>query len=247
MTKFIVFCVKGITALLIAVLASSCNGKFDLGNNSITGSGKVITEVREVASFDKVSVCCGLECVIEQGDSFKVTVEADDNLIKKISTKVENGTLIISSDYNNFFNVSSRKITVRMPNVKSLEATSGSTLIATKTIHESSVNLKTSSGSEMTVNIESDTLRLESSSGSEQIIKGKALALFTSSSSGSSIDAEDLLANEVSSQSSSGSSTEIYPLVYLKAKASSGSSIEYKNMPKTVHKEESSGGSVSNK
>lgn len=244
MTKFILYCVKGITALLIALLLSSCNGKFELGN-SITGSGKVVTEVRDVNSFDKVSVCCGLECIIEQSDTFKVTVEADDNLIKKISTKVENGTLIISTDYSNFLKVKSRKITVKMPVIKSLETTSGSSLITSKTIHETSVNLKTSSGSEMNVNIESDTLRLESSSGSEQKIKGKALVLFTSSSSGSSIMADDLLANEVSSQSTSGSSTEISPLVSLKAKASSGSSIEYKNIPKTIHKEETSGGSVS--
>jgi len=79
----------------------------------------------------------------------------------------------------------------------------------------------------------------------EQKIKGKALVLFTSSSSGSSIEAEHLFANEVSSQSTSGSSTDINPLVSLKAKASSGSSIEYRNIPKTLSKEESSGGSVS--
>lgn len=79
----------------------------------------------------------------------------------------------------------------------------------------------------------------------QQKIKGKALVLFTSSSSGSSIEAEHLFANEVSSQSTSGSSTDINPLVSLKAKASSGSSIEYRNIPKTLSKEESSGGSVS--
>jgi len=97
----------------------------------------------------------------------------------------------------------------------------------------------------MNVETESDTIRLESTSGSEQKIKGKALVLFTSSSSGSSIEAEGLLANEISSQSTSGSSTEVNPIVSLKAKASSGSSIDYKNKPKSISKEESSGGSVS--
>ncbi|MGV9003997.1 head GIN domain-containing protein [Flavobacterium sp.] len=244
MIKFIIFCVKVISAVVIGVLVTSCNGKTDFGN-SITGSGKVVTEVRNVDSFDKVTVCCGLECEIEQSDVFKVTVEADDNLINDISTRVENGTLIISTNYSNFLNVSSRKIKVKMPIIKSIESTSGATLTASKVIRESSVSLKTSSGSEMNVNIESDTLRLEATSGSEQKIRGKALVLLTASSSGSTIDAEDLLANEVSAQSTSGSSTDVNPLVSLKAKASSGSSIEYKKTPKTVNKEESSGGSVS--
>ena len=244
MVKFIMYCVKGISVAIVALLVASCNGKIDLGN-SITGSGKVVSEQRNVADFNKVTVCCGLECEIIQAPTFKVTVEADDNLIKDIKTTVVNGTLTISTDYGNYYNVTSKKITVEMPNIKSLETTSGSTLVASKGIRESSVNLKTSSGSEMKVNIESDTLRLESTSGSEQNIKGKALVLFTSSSSGSSIDAENLLANEVSSQSTSGSSTEVNPLLSLKAKASSGSSIDYKNKPKTLSKEESSGGSVS--
>jgi hypothetical protein len=244
MVKCIMYFVKTVTAILIAILVSSCNGKIDLGN-SVTGSGNVVTEVRNVSDFNKVTVCCGLECEIIQASTFKVTVEADDNLIKDIKTTVVNGTLEISSEYGNYFDVNSKKIIVEMPNIKSLETTSGSTLMASKKILETSVNLKTSSGSEMNVNIESDTIRLESTSGSEQKIRGKALVLFTSSSSGSSIDADGLMANEVSSQSTSGSSTDVNPIVSLKAKASSGSSIDYKNKPKTITKEESSGGSVS--
>ncbi|HPW97528.1 MAG TPA: head GIN domain-containing protein [Flavobacterium sp.] len=244
MIKFVMFCVKAFVATLVGLLVTSCNGKIDLGN-SITGSGKVVKEVRNLDSFDKVTVCCGLECEIIQAPNFKVTVEADDNLIKDIKTSVINGTLKISTDYGNYVNVTSKKIIVEMPNVKSLETTSGSSLKTIKTIRENSLSLKTSSGSEMNVETESDTIRLESTSGSEQKIKGKALVLFTSSSSGSSIEAEGLLANEISSQSTSGSSTEVNPIVSLKAKASSGSSIDYKNKPKSISKEESSGGSVS--
>ena len=76
-------------------------------------------------------------------------------------------------------------------------------------------------------------------------VTGKALKLYTSSSSGSSIDANRLLANEVSAESSSGSSTNVHPIVTFNAKASSGSSINYKTNPKNVKLDESSGGSIS--
>ncbi|MEY3500465.1 MAG: hypothetical protein RL308_2134, partial [Bacteroidota bacterium] len=56
---------------------------------------------------------------------------------------------------------------------------------------------------------------------------------------------KNLMANEVFSQTSSGSNTSVYPILKLEAKASSGSTISYHKIPKTIVKEESSGGSVS--
>ena len=69
----------------------------------------------------------------------------------------------------------------------------------------------------------------------------------TNSSSGSTINAQELAANEITAESTSGSNTSVNPIVLLNAKASSGSSIEYVKEPKKVVKEESSGGSVSKK
>jgi hypothetical protein len=245
MVKFVMYCVKALAAAIIGLLVTSCNGNFNVGK-SITGSGNVVKEQRNLNTFDKVTVCCGLECEIVQAADYKVTVEADDNLIRDIKTTVENGTLVIATDYTNYKNVSSKKIIVQMPIVKKLETTSGSSLTSSN-LHGSNVRIKTSSGSKMEITVESDTISLESSSGSHQRIKGKALILKTKSSSGSTIDAKDLMANEVSSESSSGSSTKTHPLLHLKASASSGSSISYVNQPKTISKEESSGGRISKK
>jgi hypothetical protein len=160
-------------------------------------------------------------------------------------TKVENNTLIIYSEYNNYINVTAKKITVRLPKVLSLETTSGASLQSGSLLTGEDIKLKSSSGSTMEVEVESDKVTLESSSGSEQQISGKALKLYTASSSGSHIDADELLANEVYAQSSSGSSTTVNPIVLLDGKASSGSSISYSKSPKEIRVEESSGGSVS--
>ena len=53
------------------------------------------------------------------------------------------------------------------------------------------------------------------------------------------------MANEITSEATSGSSSKVYPIELLKAKASSGGSIDYNHSPKTISKEESSGGSIS--
>ncbi len=243
MMKIGMYLIKIVTATIIAITLTSCNWTVNLGN-SVTGSGNIVKEERKLNGFDKVEVKTGLDCEIQQADNFQVMVQADDNVIKDIKTVVENGTLKIYCDISNFHNVT-KKIIVSMPNITSLESSSGSTLKSINTLIGNNISLKSSSGSEMNVNIEADTLSLETSSGSEQNIRGKALLLYTASSSGSSINAENLLANDVKSQSSSGSSTDVHAILTLDAKASSGSSIEYKGTPKQVTKEESSGGSVS--
>ena len=86
----------------------------------------------------------------------------------------------------------------------------------------------------------------DSSSGSNITVSGKALNLQTSTSSGSEINAEELASNEIIADASSGSFTNVKPIVKLNGTASSGSSITYYQTPKTLIKTESSGGSVTN-
>lgn len=237
--------VKFIIAACLALLFGSCKYDIDLGGKKITGSGHVTSQDRNVKNFTKVEVSKGLDCEIFQDPNFKVTVEADDNLQEGITTKVENGTLVISSKYNNYRNVKSKKIIVHLPVIEGLEATSGSNLYTNSVIKGTDILVKSSSGSEIKAHLEADKIALEASSGSTLKAEGIALDITTDSSSGSSIEAQNLLANNVNAQSSSGSSTTVHPIVSLKAKASSGSSIDYNNTPKQIEKEESSGGSVS--
>lgn len=245
MVKFLVFCTKIIAATIAAVLFTSCHIKdIDFGNG-IDGNGNVTKQTRNVENnFSKIDVSRGLNVTIEQSESYFVEVEADENLQEHITTRVENGTLIITSD-DNIDEAKAKNILVRFPLLKYLEATSGSSVSSNGIFKGTDVNVKTSSGSEAILALEFDNITCESSSGSTLKIRGKALQLNTASSSGSSIEAQDLLVNDVIAQSTSGSSTNVNPIVSLNAKSSSGSSIDYKGSPKTVVKEESSGGSVS--
>jgi hypothetical protein len=245
MVKFVVFCTKVIAATIAAVLFSSCHVRDIEFGSGIDGNGNVTTQKRNVeGNFTKVDVSRGLNVTLEQADTYFVEVEADDNLQELITTKVENGTLFITSD-ENIDEATAKNIRVKLPSLTALETTSGSSVSTKNTFSGTDINVKTSSGSEADLSLEYDAIKCESTSGSTLDVKGKALKLTTHSSSGSEIDAKGLLVNDVVSESSSGSSTDVHPLVSLNAKASSGSSIDYDGSPKTVSKEESSGGSVS--
>ncbi len=241
MIKIIIHITKFIIATITALLFASCN--FNI--NSIEGSGNVTTEKRIVqGDFKNVSVSNAIDLVIEQADSTEIIVEADDNIQKEITTKVQNGTLVISCKFSSFNNVT-KKVTVKMPVIDKIEASSASSVHSKNVLQGENIHLDASSASTIDVNIESDNISFESGSGSTINAQGKALKIKTSASSGSSINAEKLLANEVEAEASSGASISVHPILRLKADASSGSSINYDSSPKTIEKSENSGGSIS--
>ena len=232
-----------ILALLIVLTLTSCNANLNLGNG-VDGSGNIITEKRTInENFDKISSSTGVTVIVEQGTPTDIEVETDDNLMQYVITKVENGTLIVKIE-GNINTMSSIDVRVKMNSIVGLEASSGSSITSKNTLKGNTIAVKSSSGSEIEAVLEYENVSCESSSGSNITVSGKTLKLETASSSGSEINANQLAANDVFAQSSSGSSTSVKPIVKLDAKASSGSSIDYVQTPKTITKEETSGGSV---
>ncbi len=67
---------------------------------SVTGSGNIVKEDREVSNFNQVLLTGIGELIIDQGDSEALTIEADDNLLPVITSKVSNHVLEIGLDDN---------------------------------------------------------------------------------------------------------------------------------------------------
>ena len=64
---------------------------------AVDGSGKVISEPRNVSGFSRVSLSGDAELVIEQTGSESLTVTADDNLLPYLTSEVQGGELRLRS------------------------------------------------------------------------------------------------------------------------------------------------------
>lgn len=247
MVKFILYITKLIITAAMAMLFASCNFSVDFGED-LTGDGNVVTESRNNdTEFTSVEVSRGLDVEIEQSASKSITVIADKNLQNHISTQIESGVLKITTDVN-IREAESKKIIVKMPIIDVLQASSAATITGKTLIRANNLGLSTSSAGEIDLNFEGESLSAESSSAGNIQLSGKAIRFDVSSSSGSSIDAKELLANDISAKASSGSGIDIHPLVNLNGRASSGGFIRYHNKPKNnVTKKISSGGSINEK
>lgn len=84
----------GIAVLILASLACST---LTVGTNRVTGSGKVASEVRSLPEFTGVELVGSADVNILLSDKQSVNVQADDNILPLIETKVVNGTLVVST------------------------------------------------------------------------------------------------------------------------------------------------------
>jgi hypothetical protein len=76
--------------ILLSVIANGC-----LFGPSVSGSGHVTSETRNMSGFSNVSLEGSGRLVIAQGGVESLTVTADDNLMPYIQTEVRGGTLVL--------------------------------------------------------------------------------------------------------------------------------------------------------
>ncbi|GGD16037.1 head GIN domain-containing protein [Flavobacterium orientale] len=246
MIKFILNFVKIVISVVVALLATSCEIKID-GLHSVSGNKNVITSTRSTSeSFTKIQASRGLDVEIYQGNENAITIEADENLHEYIKTSVENGKLKITTT-KNIKRAEEKKVKVTFKELEAISTSSGSFVVSKNNLIVPTLDLKSSSGSEIDIKVESENISCKASSGSTIILSGKAINLDASTSSGSDIKAKELLTNNVITTASSGSSIQVYPILSLNAKASSGGSILYYKEPNSIIKKATSGGSVKSK
>ena len=88
------------TILIIAIISSF----WGCSRHQITGSSTIISEIRNLDSFNKVSSMGPYKITITKGKKQNVEIFANDNIIKKVRTNVTNRKLILSTvpgDYRN--------------------------------------------------------------------------------------------------------------------------------------------------
>lgn len=214
-----------------------------ISNPVIKGNGKIVVEDRKIeAKFNKIEISNGLNLSIEQSNKGEVLVETDENLQSKIIVVVERDVLKIYSKET--LKSETLNISVKMPEIKSIEASSASTVKSINRLKSSSLNIESSSSASINLEVDVKELDCNSSSASKVVLSGSSKEIEINASSAAKIEAIDLKAREVEVNASSGSDVSVNALSSLDAHASSGAKIFYKGEPDKLEVKSSSGGKV---
>jgi len=224
---------------LILILIKSCRFR--------TGSGNIITETRSTGSFDGISVGGGFDVEVKTGTVTSVIVEADDNIMKFIQTRVSGNTLKINTeDMNNYTDVH-MKVFITAPAIKRIKA-SASAAVEVLGILKAADELTfgASSGSSVKAELDAPRVTADASSGASVTLSGKTQEYSVQASSGGEIRSGELLSENTTVKASSGASARVHASISLNANASSGASITYRGAA-VVNQSVSSGGSINKK
>lgn len=212
-------------AFILAIFASSCIMDVNFGNGK-KGNGEIVEESRKVTEdFTVVSASEGLDVFVTQDTEFKISVEADENIIDLIGTDIKDGKLRIHAIEN--IGRATKKIYVTLPEVTALKCSSGADLIVQNIIEAEKIELDASSGSDLKVELTASEISADASSGASIKVSGRTDMLYADASSGADIRARELDTKKCNADASSGADISVNVSESLIADASSGADIRY--------------------
>jgi hypothetical protein len=192
---------KNITklVLLFVITLASCNPNVRISED-VEGNGSVIKEKRAITdNFDKIIATSGINVFVTQSTTNQVEVETDENLMKYVVAKVENGILMVKLEGNVSF-MSTINIYVSGASFTGLKATGDATITTKNLLSGNLIDIQTVNGSQITANLEFSKVNCQASKGSTIIVSGKAKQFYTNFSSGGEIDSSKLEAAEILEQ-----------------------------------------------
>lgn len=224
---------------VIIIALVSCNHR--------TGSGNIVSEIRNPGNFNKVSVGGSFEVEVKKGNDTRVEVEADDNIIKFIVTRVEDNTLKIYMKDNFSFSNVHMKVMITAPLINSIKASGSAEVeVLDKLAGSGKLSFKASSSSSIKAEVDAPEIETDASSSATINLTGRTKSHKSEASSSADIRAFGLLSESVTARVSSSANIQVFASVNINARASSSGSIEYKGAA-AVSKSESSSGSVEKK
>ena len=210
----------------------------------IHGSGKIITEKKQVESFTGISAGSAFEVEVHIGSPVSVEIEADDNLMKMVQVKVVDNTLRIHFRENYSITNGHLKALVTVPSLNYIES-SGAANVTVLDLLKNTVKIKldASGAAKIKADVEAPDVDAESSGAANIELTGKTRNFDADASGAGNIHASGLLCENVKAEASGAGNVHVYASVKLKANASGAGNVFYKGGA-AVEKESSGGGSV---
>ncbi len=216
-------------------------------NGSVRGSGTVVTQNREVADFQSVEINYPVELTIQQGNVPAVTVEAEDNLLPQLATRVAGSTLYIEEsqpDWTQRVNPT-RPVVIHMT-VKDLQnvdfPSAGSLQI--KNVETEALRISISGAGTVNLsNLSTHTLTVNLSGAGNITASGTADSLNLDISGFGGFQGGDLASQSVDVTISGAGNATVWAKSNLSANISGTGSVKYYGSP-SVQREVSGLGSV---
>jgi hypothetical protein len=218
----------------------------DFTGESVTGSGNVIMEPRDVSNFDRVEFSIPGKLTIQQGSSESLTISAEDNIIPLLVTNVSAGRLTIrfKPGYN-IRTTRSPEFTLMVKDLNDIGVSSSGSVFV-QALDTGNLTLTLSSSGSITIDtLQAKNITARISSSGDISLKGNANQLNLRISSSGDFQAADLQINSADVGISSSGNATLWVVKDLKVNISSSGDVYYYGSPTVSQRITSSGKVVS--
>jgi hypothetical protein len=226
-----------IAMLSITAGASSCMF------HCVHGSGHQTSETRTLSPFTKLDVSGGFNLVLKQDSSTKITITADDNLLKYVKTNVEDGVLHIYTK-KNICNSGSMTVHVGIRQLEEIKGTGAIEVTAEGKIVTKDVAFRTSGASKITLDLDAANVTTETTGAGELYLTGQASSHHIETSGVAKVHAYDFVVGNYYINTSGAGECDINVLHSLEIHSSGASEVKYKGNPTNVTNDKSGASSV---
>lgn len=212
----------------------------------ITGDGNVISDSREVGSFDNIGVSGSFDVDLVKGKEGKIEIKIEKNLLPYLITEVKDGELKIK--WKKGTNIRTHKgvhLTVYFNSIDGVTLSGSGDIVGKDLIESNNFNVAISGSGDINLNLKVKTMESRISGSGDLTFKGSAKS-FTSSVSGSGdIEAYALQTDKANIKVSGSGDMTISVKNELYARVSGSGDISYKGNPAKEDVKVSGSGNIS--
>ena len=225
----------------VFTLLSSCVFEYE------SGSGNIITQKRNLAAFTGIASSNAIDVEVRTG-ALKIEVEADDNIIEYVETRVSGNTLHVGIKKGVSLHNTHIKVNITVPELTSISANSSSDVKVLDVIKSNNkLSFDASSSADIEAEVDAPEVAAKASSSASVQLSGRTKNYRAEVSSSADIRSFDLLSENTDVTANSSGSADVHASVTLNAEASSSGSVAYTggaaakvntNSSGSVHKKE---------
>lgn len=222
-----------LAAFPVAIRAQTTPGR-------LYGSKVMKTESREMGDFDRISVSSGISVRVQPAETGGVTVEAEDNVVPHVLTRVNDNVLEIGLPPGMaFFDIKTIVVAVKCKSLRGIAATASSSVTVEGTLSGPDLTCNLLSGSSLKAAVSLRDLLVDLEGGAFASLKGNAEKATIRVDGGSMLKAGGLSIQSCTVSATGSSRAALQVSKDLSVTASGVSTVRYSGNPEIREKKTS--------
>ncbi|MFT4660478.1 MAG: hypothetical protein ACI8XB_000746 [Patiriisocius sp.] len=232
---------KQLIAIILTILTILFANPSDA--QCIKGAGDVITRKINVSSFDKLKIECSADVIVGEGNTQKVEVKGQSNIIDVLSTEVAGDTWKIDFDKSVCFS-KEFVIYVTVPSLKAIHIHGSGDVDGETLFKEESFEVSINGSGDVNMNVEARDIEIEIDGSGDVNIEGSTNDLSIEIDGSGDVSAYNLETKNCSVEVNGSGDSNILVSGTLNVEVNGSGDVSYKGNPSNIQVDENGSGDV---